>query len=58
MDKEKVIEALKMIKSACGNTHCKNCPFHEIDDHGDPVSCNFYDVMSVPPYDWDLGFLL
>ena len=51
MDKEKVIEVLKMIESACISMDCNNCPFYEIDN-----GCNFRNVMFVPPYKWNLNF--
>lgn len=50
MDKEKVIEVLKMIKSTCISMDCNNCSFYE------NKGCNFRNVMFVPPYEWNLDF--
>ena len=46
MDKEKVIEALKMIRKACREIpRCENCPLCETDDSGKFLDCGFYNVM-------------
>ena len=61
MNKEKVIEALKMIRESCYKTHCNDCPFREVNEDGWALGCNFYNVMMIKdalgpvfqdPFEW------
>lgn len=50
MEKEKMIEALKLVSEYCKNSDCAFCLF--CDPLDEP--CKFKDVTGSDPADWDL----